>query len=322
MIEEAELRAAGDRIEALLSELTASDPDLTARVQELTRLLSQMYGAGLARILELLRAEGEAGAPLLERLVDDDLVASLLLVHDLHPRDTVQRIEAALADVRPYLGSHGGDVEVVGVEGDAVTLRMLGSCDGCPSSAVTLELAVETAIRAAAPEIDRIEVEAAAPAESAPGGNGNGTLIPAEALLRRPSSASEPAPASRAAKSSGNGAVEGAVEWCPLEGATDVPTGVAAGVELSGWDLVICRTDAGLYAYRDRCPRCSGEMARGPMGGPELVCGACGARFAVESAGAPPDGQGAPLEPVPLLVRDGVAEVALVVGPVASPVPG
>ncbi len=48
---------------------------------------------------------------------------------------------AALDSVRPYLGSHGGDVELLGVDEDAgaVHLRLLGSCDGCPSSAVTLQ---------------------------------------------------------------------------------------------------------------------------------------------------------------------------------------
>ena len=62
--------------------------------------------------------------------------------------------------MRPYLGSHGGDVELLDVTADGVVrLRMLGSCDGCPSSAVTLKLAVEGAIEAAAPEITAIEVE-------------------------------------------------------------------------------------------------------------------------------------------------------------------
>ena len=62
--------------------------------------------------------------------------------------------------MRPYLGSHGGDVELLEVTDDGVVrLRLLGSCDGCPSSSVTLKLAVEDAIEAAAPEVTGIEVE-------------------------------------------------------------------------------------------------------------------------------------------------------------------
>ena len=87
-------------------------------------------------------------------------MASLLLVHGLHPYDVETRVEQALDGVRPYLGSHGGDVELLGVTDDGVVrLRLLGSCDGCPSSSVTLKLAVEEAIEAAAPEVDGIEVE-------------------------------------------------------------------------------------------------------------------------------------------------------------------
>ena len=62
-------------------------------------------------------------------------MAGLLLVHGLHPYDVQTRVARALDSVRPYLGSHGGDVELLGVDAEGVvTLRMLGNCDGCPSS--------------------------------------------------------------------------------------------------------------------------------------------------------------------------------------------
>ena len=76
-------------------------------------------------------------------------VASLLVLHGLHPEDLRSRVQKALVQVRPYLGSHGGDVEIVDADthGGVVRLRMKGSCDGCPSSALTVKLAVEGAIR-------------------------------------------------------------------------------------------------------------------------------------------------------------------------------
>ena len=86
-------------------------------------------------------------------------MASLLLVHGLHPHDVERRVEDALDSVRPYLGSHGGDVELLGRRRRRCrAAAVAGSCEGCPSSAVTLELAVEDAVRAAAPEITAIEV--------------------------------------------------------------------------------------------------------------------------------------------------------------------
>jgi Fe-S cluster biogenesis protein NfuA len=158
-----DLRATGDRIERLIDELRATaEPRTYARAEELVRLITELYGAGLARVVEL-SAERDLG--LLDALVADELVASLLLVHGLHPEPLAQRVEAALAEVRPLLSSHGGDVELLEIdeEAGAVRLRLLGSCDGCPSSAVTLQSAVERAILEAAPEIVCIDVDAPAP---------------------------------------------------------------------------------------------------------------------------------------------------------------
>jgi Fe-S cluster biogenesis protein NfuA len=102
---------------------------------------------------------------LIDELVADELVASLLLVHGLHPESLARRVEGALAQVRPTLAAHSGDVELLTIDEEAgtVQIRLLGSCDGCPSSSVTLQLAVERAIVEAAPEIVRIDVDQPAP---------------------------------------------------------------------------------------------------------------------------------------------------------------
>jgi Fe-S cluster biogenesis protein NfuA len=154
-----DLRAVGDRIEQLLDELRATaEPRAYDRAEELLRLVTELYGAGLARALALAR---QRAPDLVEAFVGDDLIASLLMAHDLHPHDLAHRVEGALAGVRPFLGGHGGDVELLSVDAAAgsVRLRMLGSCDGCPSSAVTLKTAVERAILDAAPEVVDIEVD-------------------------------------------------------------------------------------------------------------------------------------------------------------------
>jgi len=157
-MEDPDLRSIGDRIEHLLDELHArSDRASVERAEELVRLVTELYGAGLARVLDIV---GAAGPDLLTHIYDDELLASLLVVHDLHPADLASRVEQALAEVRPLLGLHDGDIELVGidpVEG-VVTLKLLGSCDGCPSSTVTLQHTVEKALFEAAPELRRIEV--------------------------------------------------------------------------------------------------------------------------------------------------------------------
>ncbi|MGI9121258.1 MAG: NifU family protein [Acidimicrobiales bacterium] len=164
-----DLVAVGDRIEALL-DVTRASPDQRSyeRAEELVRLLTDLYGGALARVVELL---GEEAPAAMDRLLADELVSSLLLVHDLHPESLAVRVEAALDSVRPLLAGHGGDVELLDVDVDAsaVHLRLLGSCDGCPSSASTLQHAVEEAIYAAAPEVAIIDVDEATETPAGPG---------------------------------------------------------------------------------------------------------------------------------------------------------
>jgi Fe-S cluster biogenesis protein NfuA len=138
-----------ERVAHLLDQL-GGDP----RAEELVRCLVDLYGAGLSRIAELV------GPQTLRGLADDPLVASLLLVHDLHPLDADTRVQRALDRVRPYLGSHAGGVEYLGIDsGGVVRLRLQGTCHGCPSSTVTVRQAIEQAVRDAVPEATGIDVE-------------------------------------------------------------------------------------------------------------------------------------------------------------------
>src|SRR6201987_527981 len=111
---EAQWRKAGDRIQTLLDSCAAGGAAAYERAQQLVREVVGLYGAGLERIMELAQASDQAPS-LAERLATDDLVASLLLVHGLHPHDVHRRVSDALDRVRPYLGSHGGDVDLIEV---------------------------------------------------------------------------------------------------------------------------------------------------------------------------------------------------------------
>jgi Fe-S cluster biogenesis protein NfuA len=159
MPEPRNLRQSGERIEQALSELQQSADARTLNLaEELLRLVSELYGAGIERMLEIVQERAHRVAA---DLASDEFVASLLLVLGLHPDPMEARVQEALASVRPFLGQHGGDVELLGIDDElgAVKLRLLGSCDGCPSSAATLQGAVEAAIHEKAPEVTRIVVE-------------------------------------------------------------------------------------------------------------------------------------------------------------------
>jgi Fe-S cluster biogenesis protein NfuA len=154
MAERQSAEIAGERVEKLLAELRDSaDPRAAVTAEALVRCLVELYGAGLARIVDLV------GPDTVARLAADPLVESLLLVHDLHPLDTDTRIQRALDRVRPYLGSHAGGVDYLGVDGAGIVhLRLEGSCHGCPASTVTVQHAIEAAIQEAAPETTGIDV--------------------------------------------------------------------------------------------------------------------------------------------------------------------
>jgi len=298
--------ACGERIELLLEASAAAGPVARERAEELVRLVVELYGTGLERVLELAHEAGALDDDLLGALAADELVSSLLLVHGLHPYGVEERVERALDGVRPYLGSHGGDVQLLGVDDEGVVrLQLLGSCDGCASSAVTLELAVEDAIRSAAPEIVRIDVEAAAPASAAAQ-----SVIPVEQLSSR-------------LRSQSGGAGQGVVTWAAAVRVDELSVGGLHRVSVGGLDVLLCRLLSGVYAYRDACAGCGATfeaagLQRSPAipGSAVLTCRGCGAHYDVRQAGADLDVADRHLEPVPLLERDGVVEVA-----VRSPVP-
>ena len=289
---DAQWRTAGDRIQTLLDSCAASGAVAYERAQELVREVVGLYGAGLERMIKLSGDPGMA-----ERLATDDLVASLLLVHGLHPHDVHRRVSDALDRVRPYLGSHGGDVDLIevtqGPEGAGVLLAFKGSCKSCPSSAVTLELAVEDAVRAAAPEISSIEVVAAEPATAS-------KMIPAESLLAHVHS-----------NGPSNGPSNGAsrTTWHPVPELAELEPGEVGGFAVSGTTVLACRVDDQTFAYRDYCPVCDDSLAGAALHGALLRCPRCPADFDVVHAGAGPDGTH--LDPLPLLTRDGVLSVAL-----------
>jgi Fe-S cluster biogenesis protein NfuA/nitrite reductase/ring-hydroxylating ferredoxin subunit len=292
-VTDAQWRTAGDRIQALLDATASGGAAGRERAEQLVREITDLYGAGLERLMQLAVRTAPS---LADELVADDLVASLLLVHGLHPHPVERRISDALDTVRPYLGSHGGDVHLLEVDGEVVRLQFSGSCKSCPSSAVTLELAVEDAVRAAAPDISSIEVVAQEKASVS-------AVIPAESLLNHVH-AGRHAPAA----------------WHPVPGLAELAAGEVGGFQVAGMTVLACRVGDELYAYQDHCGGCgeslAGAVLHRRMGSADVVlrCPRCHAHFDVVHAGASIDGTAGSaghLDPVPVLMREGVPSMAL-----------
>ena len=139
-----------------------SEPAVRSLSRQLIQSLMDLHGMGIERMLEIMHRRGEAGQALIDEMGNDELVCSLLLLYGLHPLDLSQRVLQALEKTRPFLGTHGGHLTLVGVSASGeITLRLEGNGHSCPSSAATLQSTVEQAIYDAAPDATSIVIEGA-----------------------------------------------------------------------------------------------------------------------------------------------------------------
>lgn len=277
-----------ERIEALIQQIQAAgDPAVRSSAEELVEVLLDLHRAGIERVLDIVWEEGEVGRRIIhERLPENELVNSLLILHGLHPLSLETRVLGALETVRPYMHSHGGDVELVGIEDGVVHLRLAGSCEGCRASAVTLQYAVEDAIYEAAPEV--MGVEAVGALEE------DGSFIPLEILKNGETSAPREQADGR---------------WIELSGLGVLEEGVVRAEAVAGQNALFCRVGEELYAYANTCAGCHQPLDGASLDGAALTCPHCEETFDVVKAGRGTSEE--QLEPIPLLREDGRVRIAL-----------
>jgi len=291
LLDEGQLKERVGRLETLLEEIESfEDPEAQAKTAEMVQTLLELYGEGLGRIVESVGRLGSED--LKDELLGDELITHLLLLHGLHPVDVETRVLGALDEVRPYLESHGGNVQFLGIGDGVARVRLEGSCDGCPSSTMTLKLAIEEAVQKAAPELEGVEAEGMA--EPPP----------------KPAMAFVAAPTMRKKKKQPP-EENGASSWRTV-GELDLPGGRMLAQEVSGEPVLFLKLAGNLYAYRDVCPGCGTSLEQGELRVADLTCSGCGRSYDARRAGRSLDDVSQlHLEPVPLLVdEDGAVKVA------------
>jgi Fe-S cluster biogenesis protein NfuA/nitrite reductase/ring-hydroxylating ferredoxin subunit len=266
-----------EQLIARVQELTGrlehlEDADCRELAEQLTGAVVQMYGAGLERIVELIEDE-ETRA----RLAADELVAGLLMIHDLYPVPLEERVVQALDTVRPYMESHGGNVELLGIEDGIVKLRLEGSCKSCRASSSTLELAVQQALQQFAPDLLGMDVEGVMEEEAGI----TGIALPM---------------------------TNGSPGWHTL--AIDAPALLTA-TDVEGTSLVVANVEGTLLAYRNECASCGSELAGGALDNGALACPSCGRSYFLPQAGRSMDDDHLQLHPIPLLREAEEIKVAL-----------
>jgi nitrite reductase/ring-hydroxylating ferredoxin subunit/Fe-S cluster biogenesis protein NfuA len=259
-----------DRALASIRDLSESERE---KAMELKKSIEAFHELALRKMVRALR-ETEAGKEVLLKVVEDPAVYAVLLMHGIIKQDLFTRVAAVIEEVRPYMQSHGGDVELVKVEGNTVYVRLNGACSGCSLSAVTLKRSVEETIKARVPEIEYVLM---AKDELASGFMPPGSVATDVNLEQ-------------------SGWVQGP-PTSELEEARPVR------VVHDEYDLLVVRVDGKVMAFRNSCPHMGLPLDKGLVDGTVLVCPGHGFRFDLTS-GECLTAPYVQLEPFPVRVED------------------
>jgi len=238
------------------------------------------YGNGLERIMNILMNEGStASTKILNDLLGDSFINGLLIIHDLHPFDLQTRLNLALEKVRPYIQSHGGSVELLSLTDGTARIKLSGSCKSCASSSVTLELAIKQTIEEMCPDLLQLNVEGI----EAINGNDHGSLKSEQHLTQG---------------------------WTQLNGVSDLASGQMKFADVNGTQLVICKINDELFAYKNCCPACDLPLSAGNIEGEVISC-RLGHRFDIRHAGICIDDKDIHLDPFPLIKENGMVKISV-----------
>ncbi|MFZ0215280.1 MAG: NifU family protein [Candidatus Dormiibacterota bacterium] len=302
-----------DRIQDLTAKVDELE-DVRARTlaQELVASVIAMYGDGLERIMQVIGESRDAGATILDQLSQDGAVGSLLLIHDLYPVSLEERVIEALDTVRPYMESHGGNVELVSLEDGVARLVLQGSCNGCAASRATLELAIKQALDEHAPDLAGLEVEGVTE-PVLPEASGMGLPMAAPEVAPAPASSSgfelplvHAGGTSDAIARDATAHEPKAARWMPVAETVRPEAGAVRALDVDGVALLFAEVDGSLLAYQNACAACGESLGTGQLDGGMLRCPACDVEFDLPRAGRAAGGEPLQLKPVPLLESGGL----------------
>ncbi|MED4904671.1 NifU family protein [Parageobacillus thermoglucosidasius] len=271
--QEENFQALAERVDRVLDSIKGLPEDARMKAMELKKAIEAFHEHALRKLVRTFR-ETEEGKELLLKAVEDPSIYAMFLLHGIIKQDLLTRVAAALEEVRPYMRSHGGGVELVEVEGKTAYVRLQGACSGCSLSAVTLKNGVEEAIKARVPEIEHVVM---VEEEVASG------YLPFHAM-----------------NDTGNSEQNG---WVQGPSVSELEEVRPVRFSHEDHDILLVRMDGKVMAFRNQCPHMGMPLDGGMTDGAVITCPWHGFRFDL-STGECMTAPHVQLEPFPVRVED------------------
>lgn len=288
---EAEFEAAIQRLDELVQRFDALPfPEVREQIFDLLQTVDVIHRAGLGRLVAMLDEAGHV--ELLERATGDPIVRTLLLLYDILPSDELTQVEAALSLVRPYINSHGGEVEVLGVEDGVVHLRLSGACQGCAGQAITLQRGIAAALREGFPGFQGLQVH-----ESEQRSAKAVEVIPLIVAGQEPAR-----PLRRPV-------------FRTIARVGELPDGTMRTFDVDDVRALVANVGGEIYAVRNTCPGSMAPLDLGSFSPPILVCPWHNEAYDIRTGKRVDGEQGPNLAVLPVAIVDGSVQVAVNTSP-------
>ncbi len=292
------------RLSSLIEDLE-NYPDSAIRetALDVVQIILQLHGETLYRILQLLDSLPQK-EQLLSRLQADEVIRSMLLIHHLLPVSLEERVQAALAHLRPYLLSQGADAELVSLENDTARLRLIRSGKGAPQLTV-LQQEIKKSLLEAAPELQGVEIEGLA--EQLEATRQAAAFL--QALRSPPQQEAPPKLVQLKKPPLDKQSVTGS--WVALIRVNALPERQLRVVSFGADNLLVCKINEAFYAYRNACAEGQAPLDDALFESPMLTCLCHGYRYDLRQQGKCMEKPALRLASLPVIVEDEKVKVAL-----------
>jgi nitrite reductase/ring-hydroxylating ferredoxin subunit/Fe-S cluster biogenesis protein NfuA len=241
---------------------------------------------------------------ILSRIAADDVVRAILLIHGLLPNDLQTRVAIAIDELRPFLISQGGDVELLGVENGRARMRLMRNGQGVPPISA-LKLEIEKALIEAAPELLGIEIEGEAEQIEA--------TAKAAAILGSmiPKKNNEPQAPKLIQIKRTNPVVNHDGKWVSVIRSLTFEEGAFKIINYADVNILVCKTGGDFYAFRNRCALENRSLDDVTFENSMLICACHGYHYDLRRKGRCFEEPDLKLESLPLKIEDDKVKVAL-----------